>query len=282
MRTYRRGSSHVPNAKDSIATDSKHPLVIAVDVTGSMDEWPGIIFEKLPLLYGEVKRYLPDVEISFAAIGDAFSDSHPLQVCPFGAGKALDDRINALYPEGGGGGTAQESYELAGHYYLTRCDMPKATKPILIFTGDEGFYDLEAKTVSDVLGTPGVSRPGIEVMKELAKKFDTYILRKRYQNGASDEDARIQKQWKEALGDDRVIQIQDPRRIVDCIIGIVSAAAGRFDDYTTRLSQRQTVAQVDTVMKSLKKLGCVPTGDKALSLRKLPAPGATSKKLTEE
>jgi hypothetical protein len=119
-------------------------------------------------------------------------------------------------------------------------------------------------------------------MKELAKKFDTYILRKRYQNGASDEDARIQKQWKEALGDDRVIQIQDPRRIVDCIIGIVSAAAGRFDDYTTRLSQRQTVAQVDTVMKSLKKLGCVPTGDKALSLRKLPAPGATSKKLTEE
>jgi hypothetical protein len=48
-----------PPVGKEIRTDSPTPLAVAVDVTGSMGEWPRIIFEKLPVLYNEVKLHLP-------------------------------------------------------------------------------------------------------------------------------------------------------------------------------------------------------------------------------
>src|SRR5271154_657184 len=48
-----------------LETDSTSPLVILVDGTGSMGQFPEIIFEKLPLLDDGVKDYLgKDCEIS--------------------------------------------------------------------------------------------------------------------------------------------------------------------------------------------------------------------------
>ena len=35
---------------DKISTESTSPLVIACDVTGSMGEWPSVMFSKLPYL----------------------------------------------------------------------------------------------------------------------------------------------------------------------------------------------------------------------------------------
>ena len=53
---------------DFLQTDALYPIVIGIDTTGSMEEWPGIFFEKLPLLYKEAIKYLPECEISFQAI----------------------------------------------------------------------------------------------------------------------------------------------------------------------------------------------------------------------
>ena len=95
-----------------ISTQSANPIVVAVDVTGSMSSWPYEIFDRLPLLYQTLSQYRPDVEISFVAIGDATCDQYPLQVCDFARGIALEDQLKGLYGEGGGGGSVKESYEL--------------------------------------------------------------------------------------------------------------------------------------------------------------------------
>ncbi len=253
-RSYSRAGLPVKGKK--LETNSTSPLVVAIDVTGSMSEWPATFFEKLPLLYNEVKRYLPDVEISFAAIGDATCDSVPLQAGKFDKGKALDDVINSLYPEGGGGGGARESYELMAHFYVNNVEIPKAKKPIFIFAGDEGFYDrIDQSLVSRYIGDSGqTEEDSFNVMRSLCQKFDTYILRKDYGSGA--EETKIKKQWQKALGgSQRVMKLDDPRRIVDCIIGVVAASVGKFGDYTTRLSVRQTEDQVASVMKSIGLLG---------------------------
>ena len=59
---------------------------MALDVTGSMGEWPKIIYDKLPMFYGQImmKNYLPAPSVSFSAVGDATSDDAPLQVTRFG------------------------------------------------------------------------------------------------------------------------------------------------------------------------------------------------------
>ena len=55
-RTYERRSG--PNEriiapKKRVRSESKNPLIVAVDVTGSMASWPAEIFDRLPLLFRE-------------------------------------------------------------------------------------------------------------------------------------------------------------------------------------------------------------------------------------
>src|ERR1044071_5649730 len=64
--------------KKMIKSASPNPLLVAVDVTGSMQRWPFEIFDRLPLLYQTLQGYRTDLEICFAAIGDATSDRWPL------------------------------------------------------------------------------------------------------------------------------------------------------------------------------------------------------------
>ena len=242
-------------AKDSkIITESPFPVVVAVDVTGSMSSWPKIIFDRLPLLYQEAVRYLPGVEISFCAVGDAYSDRYPLQTGDFKSGPALDEVLNSIYPEGAGGGQCKETYELAAYFYAKHCKMPKAKKPMMFFTGDEGFYtkvnsDHVKKHIGDSLKSDLKST---DVFKELTTKFDTYIFRKQYGCGL---DEKIEKQWKGVLGDEKVLSIDHPERIVDCIIGVIAASADGFDEYSKLLSKHQTPEQVSQVMKTLRRIG---------------------------
>src|SRR5512137_1279723 len=103
-RTYkgRTGPNEkIIDAKKTISTQSANPLIVAIDVTGSMASWPFEIFDRLPLLFNTLAQYHPDVEICFAAIGDAGVDRWPLQVTSFASGYDLEQLLGSLYGEGG-------------------------------------------------------------------------------------------------------------------------------------------------------------------------------------
>jgi hypothetical protein len=92
-RTYEKKSmpnEKIIDPKKHIETDSPNPLIIAVDVTGSMADWPFEIFDRLPLLYNTLSQYREDLTIAFAAIGDASVDRWPLQVTSFASGFDLE------------------------------------------------------------------------------------------------------------------------------------------------------------------------------------------------
>jgi len=245
-----------------LITKAKLPLVVAVDVTGSMKTYPQMIFEKLCILYNEILLFLPTAlrdtfEISFCATGDATCDQYPLQVTDFAKGRELDHNIQSLFPEGGGGGQCCETYELVAYYYARRCEMPSAMKdprPIFVFIGDEGYYPtLPASGIFGLIGDKiDADVQSATIFEELKKKFDTYILRVKY--GASDEE-KINTIWQEALGKDHVAIMEDPRRVVDIIIGIVAHAVKQFSLYDDRLFTRQTPEQVKQVHAALKILG---------------------------
>lgn len=127
--------------------DAQTPIVIAIDVTGSMGDWSKIIWDKLPMFFGQLKLqdYCPGPAISFAGIGDApAGDQAPLQVSNFASGGVLDGWISKIWLEGLGGGNQRESYDLACSFYSSRVvftGLRPGEKPFFFITGDEGLYE---------------------------------------------------------------------------------------------------------------------------------------------
>ena len=64
----------IVNPQKHIRSTSANPLIVAVDVTGSMSNWPFEIFDRLPLLFNTLSQYREGLEVSFVAIGDAGCD----------------------------------------------------------------------------------------------------------------------------------------------------------------------------------------------------------------
>ena len=257
-----------------VSTKSASPLVIICDVTGSMGEWPATMFSKLPYLELEGKEYLgEDMEICFAAVGDAHCDKYALQVRPFSKGKDLEKRLKELVIEGGGGPGVQESYELAALYFNHNVEMPNATKPILIMIGDEAFYDRidagQAKKYANV--KLQADEKASSVFEELKNKFSTYLIRKPYSgassNSMSPQDKRIYKRWEAVMGEERISDLPDPNRVVDVIFGILAQETGRVDYFKKELKDRQKPEQVTTVLKSLETVHKLPAGESVKKLK---------------
>lgn len=240
-RTYEKRSApllDLTTPRKTLRTKSTNPIVVAVDVTGSMQRWPFEIFDRLPLLYQTLSQYREDVEVSFVALGDATSDRFPLQVTDFRRGLPLEETLGALYGEGGGGGGARESYELLAYQLLYRCQAPEATRPFLILYGDEGFYPtLEpalAKAMwGDVIDEPLDSR---RLWQGVAEAWNVFHLRKPY---GGHQEASIHAQWAEALGEERIVLLDDVQRAVDVALGIVARQWGHFGDFEQNLAARQ-------------------------------------------
>ena len=250
---------HVP---DRVETDSKYPLVIACDGTGSMGTFPETIFRKLPFLdrHG-VDDYLPDAKISFAMIGDARTDRYPFQAQDFCRGTDMQEALNKLIIERGGGGNDKESYDLALLYYLRNCELPAAIRPVFIMICDEGLYNTVDPKWASTFAKTDIEKPMLTktLFDEIKQKFSFYCVRKRYGTVTGDKmdrrEANIHNQWVELVGADRIAILDDPNRIVDVILGILAYETGKEDDFTKELEWRQTDDQVKTVKKSLVTIG---------------------------
>ena len=235
----------------------KNPIIFALDVTGSMGNWSKvpiflikyliilfkIIYDKLPMFYGQImmQGYLPDPSVSFCAIGDATCDDAPLQVTEFGQGSGIDQLISKIYLEGNGGSGSYESYELAGYFYLNCCEIKNAELPFLFITGDEHYYaTLEAKTIRNVLGRKDEKIHSINIWKKLKTKFNIFFLHKEYEFNPK-ENEHIIRQWVQALGKERVIEIYTPKACIDIILGIIALTSGTrtLDEYCEDLVERE-------------------------------------------
>ena len=185
------------------------PIVVAFDVTRSRGNDAKIVYEKMPMLMGQInmRAYVPEPALSFAAIGDATVDQAPLQVGQFEADNRLDAVLEKMWLEEGGGGTGQETYELAAYYYARHTklhSLASGRKGYLFFVGDEGFYPKVAREhvqrfVGDALPADLDSR---EVFRELQERFDVFLIypRATWEERRADIDAEIQRRVVEAGG----------------------------------------------------------------------------------
>ena len=243
---------------DFLKTDAEYPIIIGIDTTGSMDEWPKIFFNTLPLLYKEAIKYFPNCEISFQAINDFPADGADvaLQPTPFGKGPQLDEFIGQLYPYGGGGGQTMESYEIFAAYN-SFIEAPKALiKPIVIILGDEKpFPEVPAAVCKYYKLSNGEAISTKEVFKKLHQKCEVFLVRKPYY-GFGKADDEIRKVWHNLalMPYERILDIEDPRRVIDVILGILGILTNKTVIFEDELTKRQNKKQTTEVLNALSNL----------------------------
>ncbi|MFO0748020.1 MAG: hypothetical protein U1F43_20525 [Myxococcota bacterium] len=190
--------------------NNETPIVVALDVTRSRGDDTKLIYAKLPELMGQIELhgYVEGAGISVCAVGDANSDRAPLQVSQFEADNRIDQNLERIWIEEGGGGTGQESYELAAWFYSrTNCvRLAKGTgkKGYFFFTGDEGFYPKLDKThVRRIIGDDlEEDLPAAEAFRRLQEKFHTFLIypRKTMEERKANIDAEIKARVTSAGG----------------------------------------------------------------------------------
>lgn len=244
-------NEQLTSAKKLIKTDSPNPLIVGVDVTGSMQRWPFEIFDRLPLLYQTLSQYRPDLEISFVAIGDARCDRWPLQCTSFSKGFELDQNLKALHGEGGGG-DAPESYGLFAWWVHTHVTVKTNERPFLIVFGDATMHDqvLEGE-VRHVLGDE-LAQPvnATAIWRQVSRTWNTWFLRR---PGGTKGDG-VDQQWSSAIGAQQIVHMDDEQRAVDYAMGLVARSWGHFDDFKVNMTARQDEGKVRSVATRLDAL----------------------------
>ena len=229
--------------ENKLKCDKPNPIIFALDVTGSMGNWSKIIYEKMPMFYGQImmQNYLKDPSISFCAVGDATSDQSPLQVSEFGQGKEIDQLIGKMYLEGGGGGNQHESYELSAYFYDHHVELTNVEIPFFFLTGDEGYWEkLSGGTIDNIIGAnPHQDFIGKNIWQDLMKKYNVFLIKKPFTN--LKVEPKIIKQWNEALGEERVLLIKTPKACIDVILGAIAITSGArtMEGYIKDMKDRQ-------------------------------------------
>jgi len=244
---------------DQLKSFEANPIVFALDVTGSMGEWSKIIYDKLPMFYGQImlQKYLKQPSLSFCAIGDVKTDSAPLQVSDFCVAGGIDESICKLYLEGNGGGNNHESYDLAAYFYTQNFQMENYHIPFFFLTCDELFWEECTKfQYNKVFGRqlpPGQQKlETLPYWNMLMDKFNVFVLRKELAN--KNLEPNVQKKWCELLGEERILKISNPKACIDVILGAICLTSGarNLEEYKADLLDRgQTNERIDEVLKLL-------------------------------
>lgn len=258
------------------------PIVVAVDVTGSMGDWGKVMYDKLPMFFGQlvIQQYCKDPAVSFAGIGDAKSDRAPLQVTRFAKGTDVDIEIAKIWLEGRGGGNREESYDLACYYYWSMVDMPFATsKPFLFITGDGDLYNMvQSQWLRDWVrsdaedGFDGAEYIGLpELGACLQSRYRVFHLMKPVANRGAKSEGEILKKWNMVVGQGNVLRVEDPKACIDVMLGAIAISQGArgLEEYVRDLIERGQDAERQGMVR--RALAGVRAAD--LGVKGMPTPG---------
>lgn len=229
----------IRESRDSEDHPNSVPVILALDVTGSMGSVPQhLVKEGLPhIMDGIIQAGIADPQLLFMGIGDHECDNSPLQIGQFESSDDLLDKwLTDVYLEGGGGGNAGESYMLAWYfagYHTVTDSIEKRKKKGFLFTiGDEPtLKSIPAHNVKNIMGEGQYE--DFNSSSLLDKARDTYYVYHLHikETGAGSRQETIDG-WKQLMGDNLIIidKHEDvAKTIADIIIknnGITSVKSG--------------------------------------------------------
>ena len=211
------------------------PVILALDVTGSMGHAAVEVAKQLNVIMTKLYEETGDVQFMIMGIGDFAYDAVPLQVSQFEADIRIAEQLDRIYFEFGGGGNFFESYTAAWYFALhhTRLDAWKrGGKGILITMGDEQlnpYIPLKGRMANLEKVTGDTLQGDVEtapLFHDVSEKYELYHLNVDHRGGY-DSDA-ITKSWKKYLKEDhfRTVTLDS---IAQTIIEIVRTELEKWD-----------------------------------------------------
>ena len=218
----------IREARDSAEHPNSVPIILALDVTGSMGSVPHyLVKEGLPhIMDSIIQKGISDPQLLFLAVGDHECDSSPLQIGQFESSDALLDMwLTKVYLEGGGGGNAGESYLLAWYaaaYHTALDSWEKRKQKGFLFTiGDEPtLKNLPSNVLKKLLGDGQYQdfTSAATLLDKARETYDVYHLHVIQTSAGSS--LSTQSEWKQLMGDNLIL-VNDVKSISKIISDIV-------------------------------------------------------------
>ena len=157
------------------------PVILALDVTGSMGSAAAEVAKKLNEVMTKLYEQVSDVEFMVMGIGDLSYDEAPIQASQFESDVRIAEQLDKIYFEGGGGGNKYESYTAAWYFALKHTELDcwkRGKKGIIITMGDEPLNPyLPSIYLNQVTGDSIQSNIETnDLYKSVIEKFDVYHL----------------------------------------------------------------------------------------------------------
>lgn len=170
---------------DSEEHPNTKPVILALDVTGSMGSAAMEVAKKLNVVMENLFEKVSDVEFMIMGIGDLKYDEAPIQASQFESDIRIAEQLDKIYFEGHGGGNGYESYTAAWYFGLNHCKLDcwkRGKKGIIITMGDEplnpylpieGDYCGLSNATGDKLQADVETK---DLYEEVIQKYDVYHL----------------------------------------------------------------------------------------------------------
>lgn len=167
--------------RDSEEHPATLPIILALDVTGSMGRAATMCASKLDEIMTELYGKVKDVEFMMMAIGDLAYDDAPIQASQFESDIRIMDQTEKIYFEGHGGANNFESYTAAWYFGLNNCDLDcwkRGKKGVIITMGDEPMNPyLPQSQLNFALGSHEQDDVDTEALyREALAKYDIYHI----------------------------------------------------------------------------------------------------------
>ena len=215
---------------DSADHPESLPVILALDVTGSMGPAAAEVARKMNGVMTRLYDTVKDVEFLVMGIGDLSCDRVPVQISQFEADIRIAEQLDLVYMEYGGGGNCFESYTAAWYMAArhTRTDCWKrGKKGLLITMGDEPLNPyLPRDTLAAVTGDPIRCDVDTKTLyRETEEKYEIYHLHVSHRQPDRYLE-RVQASFGAVLPEGHLV-ITDLDGIEDTLVRTVTAFAGR-------------------------------------------------------
>ncbi len=272
----------VRESRDSVKNPNSTPIILALDVTGSM----GVIADRMAreglgtLVEAIIDRQpVSDPHIMVMGVGDAYFDRAPLQASQFEADIRIAEQLKDIYLEKGGGGNHFESYNLPWYFAATKTDIDsvKRGKKGIIFTfGDEECPAvLEARHIKKFLGDDVPADISTkDLLKMVSAKYDVYHVVVEQGNHALSHKKEVYDSWNKVLPPDRIIALKDYNKLSEVLVSVLEVHNGKEPADVVKSWQGPTAKVVEDAISHMKpgiaNNNNVPLPPKSLKLKLKP------------
>jgi hypothetical protein len=255
------GQSGVRESCDSDEHPESNPIILGLDVTGSMGVVAQMIAQQgLPNLMKKIYEVqpVPHPQVLFMGIDDLEANGH-IQVSQFESDIRIAKQLEELWIEGMGGGNSYESYSMAwliaAHHTKIDSFLKRKKKGYLFTIGDElPTPELYKEDVHRILGyTPQYSLTGKALLEAARKQWRVFHITCMEGSWAGSHKPKVKEGWNNVLGD-RAIFLDRYEKIAETILATIQIAEGHDKEKLFKLLDPDTAAVISAATKNVKRI----------------------------